>query len=134
MAKNSGSTKKSTSSSPKGLNGGGNFPSNAKLSDFEGSSFGSGGQYSLTKGNFTMEIETDHGYNDDLEMEGTIITVSMKKGTGRSEIINSSFVEGAGLTSSMGQKTYNNNPVVKRIENSMPYYAELANKWKKKNS
>lgn len=134
MGKGSGSTRKSTSSSPKGLtSGGGDFKSNTKMSDFTGETFGSGGYYTLTKGNYTMEIETDNGYNDERGMDGTTITVSMRKGTGKSEIIYNSFVEGAGYTESWGHRIYDN-PVAKRIEGSMPYIAELANKWKKANS
>lgn len=134
MAKNSGSTKNSTSRNPKGLSGGGNFPSTAKLSDFEAYKGGSGSVYTMNRGGFELSIETSHGYNDDIGSDGTTIEVSIRKGTGKTEWLASDFVEGRGLTASMGQKVYTNDPVRKKIEGMMPLYIEKANNWKKKNS
>lgn len=119
----------------KGQLRGNSFPSNAKMSQFEGSTFVGGGSYSLsTKDGYTMSIDTENGYNDYYGSDGTTYTVYMQKGTGSAEQIATGFVEGNSYRSSGGVNTYNNSSAVAdKINKSMPYYSELANKWKARN-
>ena len=145
MAKGSGTTRGVGSGSAgaartlgggKGIANGNSFSATAKISQFEGSTSMEGGYYSLmTKdGKYSMVIETENGYNENYGADGTLITVGIRKGTGAVEPLTNSFVEGNSYTESMGYKTYNNDSaVISRINGSMPYYAELANKWMKKN-
>ena len=149
MSKGSGGNRKSSSSKPAAVSGGatklgggkgtlsGNtFPSDAKMSQFDGDTFVNGGSYSLTtKDGYTMSIDTENGYNDFYGGDGTTYTVYMQKGTtGNPEQISTGFVDGSGFRISGGVNTYNNSAVVAdRINKVMPYLAELANKWKAKN-
>ena len=145
MAKGSGSTKSigaSGASASRTLGGGagvasGNsFSASAKITQFEGDSSLGGGYYSLmTKdGKYSMVIETENGYNENYGADGTLITIGIRRGTGAVENLTNDFVEGSAYTESMGINVYSNdNAVAKRINGSMPYYAELANKWIKKN-
>ena len=146
MAKGSGSTRTvgaSGASAARTLGGGagvasGNsFSASAKITQFEGDSSLGGGYYSLmTKdGKYSMVIETENGYNEELGANGTTITVGIRKGTGGVENLTTSFVDaGSTYTESMGREYFNNEAdVARRINNSMPYYAELANKWIKRN-
>lgn len=146
MAKRNGTTKYVGSGSAsgnvslgggKGVATGNSFSANAKISNFEGNSSLGGGYYSLmTKdGKYSMVIETTNGYNEELGANGTTISVGIQKGTGSVENLTSSFVDaGSTYRESMGAEYYNNDAqVASRINNSMPYYAELANKWIKRN-
>ena len=145
MAKSSGTTKSVGSGSAsgaralgggRGIASGNSFSATAKISQFEGSTSMGGGYYSLmTKdGKYSMVIETENGYNEEMGANGTLITVGIRKGTGAVENLTNDFVEGSAYTESMGVNVYSNdNAVAKRINGSMPYYAELANKWIKKN-
>lgn len=120
-----------------GVASGNSFSASAKISQFEGDSSLDGGYYSLmTKdGKYSMVIETENGYNEEMGANGTTITIGIRKGTGSVENLTTSFVDaGSTYTESMGHEYFNNEAdVARRINNSMPYYAELANKWIKKN-
>ncbi len=146
MAKKSGGTRSvgsSSTSASRTLGGGAgiassnSFSASAKITQFEGDSSLGGGYYSLmTKdGKYSMVIETENGYNEEMGANGTTILVGIRKGTGSVENLTTSFVEvGSTYTGSMGHEYFNNETdVARRINNSMPYYAELANKWIKKN-
>jgi len=146
MAKGGGSTKTTGASGASasrtlgggtGIASGNSFNASAKIAQFEGNSSLGGGYYSLmTKdGKYSMVIETENGYNEEMGANGTTITVGIQKGTGKVENLTTSFVDaGSTYTESMGLEYFNNDAnVASRINNSMPYYAELANKWIKKN-
>ena len=147
MAKQYGTTKSGSSSNPKGMSGstlgggkgiatGNSFSANAKISSFEGSTSMDGGYYSLmTKdGKYSMVIETTNGYNSEMGSDGTLIDVGIRKGTGEVEHLANSFVEGSSYRESMGYSSYSNDAkVAQRINATMPYFAELANNWIKKN-
>ena len=133
--RNAGSNTTSATRTTNASNGG--FSSQAKLSSFDGDSTMSGGYYTKeTKdGKYSMVIETENGYNEAYGGDGTLISVGIRKGTGPVERLTNSFVEaGTPYRESMGYTSYNNNTqVTEHINKSMPYYADLANKWIKKN-
>lgn len=146
MAKRNGGTRSTGSSGASasrtlgggaGIATGNSFSASAKITQFEGNSSLGGGYYSLmTKdGKYSMVIETENGYNEEMGANGTTIMVGIQKGTGRVENLTTSFVDaGSTYTESMGLEYFNNDAdVARRINNSMPYYAELANKWIKRN-
>lgn len=112
------------------------FSSNAKMSQFEGSASLDGGYYSLmTKdGKYSMVIETENGFSNEYGVPGTMVTVGISKGTGPVERLTGFYVEGGTYTESMGSTYYDNGKVVAdKINKQMPYLAELANNWIKKN-
>lgn len=146
MAKGSGTTKYVGSGSAsetrlgqgKGIAASNTFNPNTKISSFEGYENLNGGYFSLmTKnGKYSMVIETSNDYNEEMQAYGTTIEVGIMKGTGSVERLTTSFVESDGVPKnleSMGIVSYiNSATVAKRINGSMPYYAELANNWIKK--
>ncbi|MBR1525133.1 MAG: hypothetical protein IJ640_00535 [Prevotella sp.] len=121
----------------KGIASGNTFSANATIAQFEGSTSLDGGYYSMmTKdGKFSMVIETENGYNEEYGTDGTIISIGIRKGTGSVTNLTNSFVEaGSTYKESMGfQFMGNDAAVAARINGSMPYYAELANNYIKKN-
>jgi hypothetical protein len=147
MAKSSGTTKyvgsgaasESRLGQGKGIASSNTFNPNTKISSFEGYEALNGGYFSLmTKnGKYTMIIETTNGDNEEFGTYGTLIEVGIMKGTGSVERLATSFVESDEVPKSlesMGIVSYiNSATVAKRINGSMPYYAELANNWIKKN-
>lgn len=148
MGKGSGGNRKSSSSKPAAVSGGatklgggkgtlsGNtFPSDAKISQFEGETFGSGGYYSLmTKDGYSMVIETSNGYIEEMGTTGTLVSCYVQKGTGELNWLANVAVDGSPVRLSGGVNSYtNDSAVATKINNVMPYWAELANKWKAKN-
>ena len=164
MGKGNGSTRASSSGSPRGLNA--NYTVNgermtereflerytdyeqgrvhdtsfsrfSKLIDFndEGQMV-NGGSYSIeTDDGYTMRLNLENGYNENYGSTGTLVTVTVTSPSGKtSEPMGTSFVEGAAFRESGGRNVYANSDAVRqRIEGSMPYYAELANRWKRNN-
>ena len=126
MAKGAGTTRSGSASAS------GDFGGSLKLSQFEGSSFGNGGQYSLTKGKYTLSIETENTTAED-GRRITTIDYYMQNGTGTPERIYTDSVDRDDYRESMGVISSSNSNVARRVESSMPYIAEQANKWKKKN-
>lgn len=142
MAKHSGTTKAGGSGNPKGLTKSKGvlrsteFSPNAKLSDFQdGGQFVNGGSWALTtKDGYQMLIDTENGYNEDYGSNGTLITmfVSTPSGGMSDTPLVTQFVQGTPFRESGGVNVYNNQDAVERaINNTMPYLAEQANKWKK---
>ena len=131
MAKGSGGTKYQGASSASAKNntlGGGSgvargntFSAGATLNQFEGDTSVGGGYYSLmTKdGKYQMVIETENGYSNEQGIEGTMVSVGIRKGTGAIENLTGFYA--------------NSDSVANSVNKSMPYLAELANKWIKKN-
>lgn len=93
-----------------------------------------GGSYSIeTSDGYTMTIDTENGYNENYGSTGTLINVYVTSPKGEvSPPMGTSFVEGTPFRESGGRNVYSNEDAVeRRINGSMPYYAELANRWKR---
>lgn len=107
----------------------------SKLSDFsDNGQMVNGGSYTIeTNDGYTMTIDTENGYNENYGSTGTLINVYVTSPSGEvSEPMGTSFVEGTPFRESGGRNVYSNDDAVeRRINGSMPYYAELANRWKR---
>lgn len=132
-----GGTRTGSSSAPTGLLSKGDtssFPVTLKLSDFydEGQFLNGGAFSAINDDGHELRIDIDNGYNDDIGATGATVQVSIRFKDGRTQLISNDFIEGEPFVSSGGARYYPKDNVIRRLNNSMPYYIDRANYWIKR--
>lgn len=137
MSKGSGSTRTSGAGGAQTAPVSSDFNANS-LGNFKHQVYGSGGVYTLKADDgYTMNIETEHGYNSELGQNGTSVVVSVTSPSGKTQVVANDFVDSynsraQGSVSGVNYVAYNNATVVGYINRIMPYYKSLANDAKKR--